>query len=237
MKLTSKELKRRARGIIIQKYSLLMGTLILSELIVFIISYPFGLPLPNPSAMQITIWILSTVIISLLTSILNTGLMNIHLNLARGKEAKFYDLFLFFFWRPDRFVFAKLRLAGIFILISVPACLVTAVVFLFTPTLIGFVFLTAVCIATMVFTCIISISYSQVFYLLIDKAELSVRNAFQQSRELMKGNKARSFYISLSFLGMLLPGVLSFGIGLLWVMPYINQTRTEFYRNITAEIT
>ena len=95
----------------------------------------------------------------------------------------------------------------------------------------------AVWMITMILLCIVSISYSQVYYLLIDRTELSIRNAFRESRKIMKGNKVRSFYISLSFIGMSLLGVLSFGIGLLWVIPYINQTRTEFYRNIVTEIT
>ena len=51
----------------------------------------------------------------------------------------------------------------------------------------------------------------------------------------MRGNKARKFYIACSFLGLSLLSGLSFGIGLLWVSPYINQVNAEFYRDITGE--
>ena len=235
MKLTSKELKRRARGILTGRYGLPMGAFVLSELIIFLISSPFGLPFPNPTTMQITIWILSTLIISLLTSVLNCGLIHLHLNLARDKEVKLSDLFYFFSRRPDRFILANLLMACIFLLVMLPASLVTIAAFFLINTFAGYIFMAAVWIVTMIFLAIVSISYSQVYYLLIDRTELSIRNAFRESRKIMKGNKARSFYISLSFIGMSLLGVLSFGIGLLWVIPYINQTRTEFYRNLITE--
>ena len=52
------------------------------------------------------------------------------------------------------------------------------------------------------------------------------------SRKLMSGNKIRLFYIFLSFVPLLLLGLLSCGIALLWVSPYMNATLAEFYMSI-----
>ena len=52
----------------------------------------------------------------------------------------------------------------------------------------------------------------------------------------MKGNRGRLLYIAFSFIGMALLGLLSFGIGFLWIYPYISQTIAVFYRNIIGEV-
>ena len=51
----------------------------------------------------------------------------------------------------------------------------------------------------------------------------------KQSKNLMRGNKWRLFLLYLSFLGWLIFSVLTFGIGLLWIIPYITQTLVWFY--------
>ena len=71
--------------------------------------------------------------------------------------------------------------------------------------------------------------------MLIEYPDEKILHLFKKSRRLMRGNKARKFYIACSFLGLSLLSGLSFGIGLLWVSPYINQVNAEFYRDITGE--
>ncbi len=231
MKLTSKELKRRARGILTGHYGLPMRAFLIIELIVLLISSPFGLPLESrPNAFQLAIWLLSSLIISLLSTVLRSGLTQIHLNLSRGKKAKLMDLFFFFTRRPDRFILAELIKTGLFTAVFIPISICIAATVLTEQT---FTALTvAVSLLTMAAVYVLSLMFSQVYYLLIDQPELGLFDAFRKSRKLMKGNKARYFYLDLSFIGVSLLGVLSLGIGLLWVIPYQSQTKTEFYRSI-----
>lgn len=56
------------------------------------------------------------------------------------------------------------------------------------------------------------------------------------SAELMEGNMGRLFYIDLSFVGWTLLGLLSCGIGMLWVTPYMMQVTVNFYRELTGEL-
>ena len=62
-----------------------------------------------------------------------------------------------------------------------------------------------------------------------------VTEGFQLSRTLMHGNKKRLFTLYLSFLGWALPGVLSLGVGMLWIRPYMTQTITNLYLDITNQ--
>ena len=57
----------------------------------------------------------------------------------------------------------------------------------------------------------------------------------QQSKELMKGNRIRYFYLLISFFGISLLGVVSLGIGFLWIVPYMIMTEVEFYRDLIHE--
>ena len=58
----------------------------------------------------------------------------------------------------------------------------------------------------------------------------SVQDYLRQSMELMKGCRIRFFFLLLSFIGVVLLGLLSFGIGLVLVVPYIVMTQMLFFR-------
>ena len=48
----------------------------------------------------------------------------------------------------------------------------------------------------------------------------------------MKGHRLALFWLSLTFFGVLVLCILSFGIGLLFAMPYMQMTTTLFYERI-----
>ncbi len=49
---------------------------------------------------------------------------------------------------------------------------------------------------------------------------------------MMKGHKRRLFRLELSFLPLMLLCVLSFGIGFLWLNPYMQMTYTCFFLDL-----
>ena len=48
----------------------------------------------------------------------------------------------------------------------------------------------------------------------------------------MKGNKGNCFVLTLSFIGWAILAALTFGIGMLWLMPYIQVSMVCFYEHI-----
>lgn len=64
---------------------------------------------------------------------------------------------------------------------------------------------------------------------------LSATEAITKSRRLMDGHKWDLFVLDLSFLGWIILASLTFGIGYLWLHPYMQTTRAEFYRNLVAQ--
>ena len=79
---------------------------------------------------------------------------------------------------------------------------------------------------------ILDLLYAPAFFLMHDFPQYSARELLAMSRKLMAGNKGRLFYLYLSYLPLLLLGILSCGIALLWVFPYLNAALAEFYMDI-----
>jgi uncharacterized membrane protein len=74
--------------------------------------------------------------------------------------------------------------------------------------------------------------YSMVFYILSDNPEISAMDALKRSKEMMVGFKWKLFCLHLSFIGWALLGILTLGIGYLWLTPYIYGSIANFYENL-----
>lgn len=75
-------------------------------------------------------------------------------------------------------------------------------------------------------------AYSQAFYILVDEPNLKPLEALRKSKKMMEGNKVKLFYLGLRFIGWLLLCVPTFGIGLFWLMPYMQATSAKFYEDV-----
>ncbi|CAM3174195.1 DUF975 family protein [Sporolactobacillus spathodeae] len=78
-------------------------------------------------------------------------------------------------------------------------------------------------------------AYAQTFYILKDHPEYSINEAITASRELMWKKKWKYFLLNLSFIGWLILGIITIGIALLWVVPYINASNSVFYNDIAND--
>ena len=78
----------------------------------------------------------------------------------------------------------------------------------------------------------LGLALSQVFYLALDYPDLTAGEILRLSLKVMKGKKRQLFIIQLSFLPLYLLGVLSFGIGLFWIVPYQKMTLTLYYLDL-----
>ena len=77
-----------------------------------------------------------------------------------------------------------------------------------------------------------ALSYSMSYYIVIDNTDMSANEARKRSMQMMEGHKWSLFCLYCSFIGWILLGILTFGILLFWVLPYIEVARVEFYQNL-----
>lgn len=78
-------------------------------------------------------------------------------------------------------------------------------------------------------------SYAMTPYILVEHPELSINQAIDLSRKLMKGRKFDYFYLQLSFIGWYILSILTLGIGFLWLTPYIECAEASFYADVKAD--
>lgn len=78
-------------------------------------------------------------------------------------------------------------------------------------------------------------SYAMTPYILLDKPELSANEAITDSRMMMRGHKMELFLLDLSFIGWILLSILTCGILFIYVVPYMQAARAEFYRTLKGE--
>lgn len=72
-------------------------------------------------------------------------------------------------------------------------------------------------------------SYSIVPYILADNPNIGVKKAIALSNEMTMGHKFDMFVLDLSFIGWYLLGAIALGIGIIFVFPYENATKTALY--------
>jgi uncharacterized membrane protein len=77
-----------------------------------------------------------------------------------------------------------------------------------------------------------SYSYAMSYYLIVQDKLLSPINAITKSRKFMDGHKLDLFMLDLGYLGWYLLSLFTFGILLIWVIPWHQTARTLFFADV-----
>lgn len=75
-------------------------------------------------------------------------------------------------------------------------------------------------------------SYAMTFFIIADDPSVTAPDAITRSKEMMQGNKWKLFCLFWRFFGWTLLCILTFGIGLLWLGPYMQASMAHFYDDV-----
>lgn len=78
-------------------------------------------------------------------------------------------------------------------------------------------------------------SYAMTDYILKEDPEMKNNAAIEKSMAMMENNKMKLFLLDLSFIGWALLCILTFGIGFLFLQPYMQVARAAFYEDLKAQ--
>lgn len=78
-------------------------------------------------------------------------------------------------------------------------------------------------------------SYSMSLYILIDHPEYSPLEAIKKSNEMMYGHRMELFILELRFIPWLLLIIVTLGVALIWVVPYMTTACSEFYLQLKGK--
>lgn len=228
---SSAQLKSLAKGQLLGKYGTAVGACLLTQVCMSLLSLISLIFIDRTTMIGYLFYLGACVLISLFSGIFAAGAAYIYLNFACGSGCRASDVFYGFSHHADKALLIQLFLTGTAVLCAFPLGLAAAVLAVTGSPLL----ILPVCICLILFMTVymfIRLTYSQAFFLLLDFPDYSVRQILSLSRQIMKGHKARLFYILVSFIPLRLLSLLSCGIGLLWIIPYQNSVQANFYLDL-----
>ena len=228
---SSAELKDLAKEKLCGRYGITMSALLLVGCISFLATTVITGNFATYTLTQYIIYAAITAAISVFTGIFETGTCLLYLNIACGQPYRLEDVFHAVSNQPGNTLTVSFANAFTNFICLIPYQIfmhlflisenVTYMMLMFLSAGIGLLIYVP-----------ISLAISQSYYLLLDFPEYTGVQALKTSCQLMKGNMGRLFYIQASFLPLIFLGVLSFGLGLIWLIPYMKMTYTLFFLDI-----
>lgn len=236
--MTSSELKNHAKDLLDGRYGssiliMSIGITVSVTLTMFASSFMNTLRLTfqlGTTVSQVFALLLDTAI-KLFTNVFSVGYALFFLNMACRRRCDVSQLFYGFKWQFDK----CLALSGFFALASLAYTLPFQLCLgMFAQTremrwLMAS--LLAVC-ALLVAHTVFSLFFSQCYYLMLDFPDYTVRQLLQGSVQIMKGHKGRLFYLGMSFIPLTLLALLTCGVGVLWLGPYMHTTYACFFLDL-----
>lgn len=230
--LSSSSLKSLAKGQLLGKYGILIGVYAIHIICVSFVT--LSVPLFSSSSI-VSAAISSAVsfLLSLFAGLFVFGETYIYLKLACNQKVSIRDLFYGFSKMPDKIIKVQAFPALISLVCSLPALIFSLLpVSLATQPRLILIFIVLILACSIIDIIVAGLIFSQRFYLMLDFPQYTAREVLSKSRKIMRGNKRRLFYIDLSFIPLILLGFCTLGIGFLWILPYYQSTRANFYLDL-----
>lgn len=225
---TSSELKSKAKGQLLGKYGTVIPAFLVVESIIFFIQFLASTVVDRNTIYGMIIYYAVAFIMQLIAAVFALGEARLYLNITCNCPYSVNDIFYGFKQHPDKAI--KIQLI---ILIRESLCLLPAFLFylLYTYTQLTIIILliSITGIIGGIAACIIALTYSQVYYLMLDFPHYSAKEIMTISKTLTRGYRGKLFYLSVSFIPLFLLSLFTCCIGYLWVVPYMNATNVQFY--------
>lgn len=77
-----------------------------------------------------------------------------------------------------------------------------------------------------------TLSYSMSMYVLAENKGKPALECIKESKVITNGHKMDLFVLGLSFIGWILLGYITLGIGYIWILPYVEATYTNAYNRL-----
>lgn len=209
-------------------------------LVTFVINFIIGL-LPDSYE-----W-LGKIIDIVINVPLSFGILYAFLKLYKDENVGAFDFFKLGFnnfgksWSITFNIFLKMIVPAIviiisYILIAVGISLYSTSLFVTysTSAVNGYVFIAIIgfilLIASSIWATTKYYFYQLAFLISMENEDMSAKNVVEESQKTMTGKRAGLFWLQLSFIGWAILGAISFGIGFLWIIPYVQCATIAFYK-------
>lgn len=222
------DLKKQARILLTDRHSFFAMVTITVTMLDMLLSYitDYAFPYTAGGLNTILYWAAS-VLTNIVSYLILAGAMGIYLNLCRSRQCRLSDLWSAFSFRPEQVaVYSVLQ----FLLQTAGSWALSV---LWSGKLFSEMGAAALIVSVLLIIAQLGLSMSLFIY--CDDRYKSAGQMIRESWQMMRGNKLRLLGLELSFIGVMLLGVLSLGIGFLFVRPYMYATQGLFYLNLPKD--
>lgn len=231
--MTRAELKQQAKDTLRGRWGKAIGMILLYQIILGLISFAANF-----------VPFVGSVAIIVVTVPLSFGFIGQMLKFSRNEKVGFFDYFTIGFSN-----FGKswsivgntlLKLLGLIIAYVVCTFVMVGIIIAAfvnqSLELLGIGIALVVVAFIIIYILLIVKSYLYVLteYIGNDNNEMLPKDIVERSEQLMKGHRWELFVLELSFIGWALLSILTFGIGYLWLEPYMQITTIKFYESLAS---
>ena len=219
--LSSSSLKRIAKGQLLGRYSSVIFIFLLHMLCLVSLQMLVSLVLAPTNIIKFILYYAALYLVYIVSGFFKAGEAYVYLKVASNQPVTVNDLF-----------YIQIRLAAIQLFTTLPAAIYNM---LFSDSTSLFAIDGIYLLLTllgMVISLFADLLFSQCYYVMLDFEEYTGWEVMKAAVQLIRGSMGRLFYIVLSFFPLYLLGILSMGIGLLWIYPYKEAVFANFYLDL-----
>lgn len=249
MKTSAAQLKLMARRSLLGNYGLGVGAVILILAIVMAIAVALEVVLISGimfaalfsiavnvdsvlSSGAVVLFLGMYIVVSIVELLLMLGLVRLFLNLCTNNKSHVTDLFFAFKNHMRKF----LGISAV-LMLMIAVLMAPLIVLSIASAVTGYygffiIFTWIYTVVLIVLLLYVTLNYGLFLMILVEDPDKGIIQALKESRRLMQGNRGRLFYLSLSFIGWWILGYLTFGIGILWIVPFAVCTFIYFYLDL-----
>lgn len=254
---SSAELKASAREHLLGHYGTVIGAYVILAALLGTVSLAVTLLVNLQTVIGTVIYYAIMFLVSVLTGLFTSGSCYLYLKIICGRPVSVGDMFYGFQLCPDKAIVIQAWISLITYLANLPQIILNYKIstytagyqtdLLFSPVTPSQVQMDKILnlmlpyslslILSGVVSVMLALFYAQAFYLLHDFPQYTAKELLKKSRRLMVHHKGRLFYLYVSFIPLMLLGLLSCGIALLWVVPYMAATEAAFFLDLVQNNT
>ena len=228
---TTTEMKSAARALLTGKYREYIAAYITAELVLVLITMVASSVLPTDTTWGMIFDFAFSFVIELISAVFLLGMIHYTLNICKEQPYKLSDVFYGFKSHPDKAIICKFLFTLAELVCMLPAILF-ALLYTITENALLMIAMSVLMVIGFVAVIILHLTLHFVYYLILDYPDATIKELIVYSANMMRGHRVKLFYLYASFLPLYALGILSLGIGLLFVEPYVNVTTAEFYLDV-----
>jgi uncharacterized membrane protein len=223
-----RNLKLRARGLLDGRHAFFaavtVSTLALNMLLASVVEYA----ITGTGFTSQLLYLVCSVLTNMVYYLFLAGVFRVYLKTGRGQQIRMSELFFAFSAHPESLALYSVLQFALQTLATAGGSWCLSRIFLGNDLKSA----VSIVIAAILVFCLLlyaELGLCLVLFVYADDPYQSTRELIRKSWHLTRGHKRSLLWLYLSFAGMMILAVLSFGIGFLFVRPYLYMTLCLFY--------